>query len=495
MSNIYIQEPPTTGKVVLKTSIGDLELELWTKEAPKACRNFIQLCMEGYYENTIFHRLVKGFIVQGGDPTGTGEGGESVYGHPFKDEFHTRLRFCRRGLLAMANAGKDDNGSQFFFTLAATPELQNKHTIFGKVTGETIYNMLKLEEALVDENERPSYPQKILKTEVITNPFKDIVPRDLGKSAIEEKKSEKPAKKSGVKNFKLLSFGEEAEEDEEETVVLNKKFVGKSKSAHDNLSDPKLSSEIEPLKMPNRDENSASDKETKEQTREITDRIKNKLSAKRRKPNDDRSSANEAPKNEEDEEEEYYLGKDRIEGRRKEAEAIRKEIRELKRGVRDETRAKEKRTEETAQKEDKTKKEYMKEYIETREKYDEAKTKVPKKGKSREELTLSLLKKFRGKLASAKEEATTGGLSSEEASEARSKSREKLGGSKMDDENDDGNDGSWFAHSLQCDEKDAVLAKDASTKDDDWFEITDPRNPLNKRRRGETQSSHRGRHK
>lgn len=68
-----------------------------------------------------------------------------------QDEFHTRLRFCRRGLLAMANAGKDDNGSQFFFTLGNTPELQNKHTIFGKVTGDTLFNMLKLEEGLVDE--------------------------------------------------------------------------------------------------------------------------------------------------------------------------------------------------------------------------------------------------------------------------------------------------------------------------------------------------------
>ena len=68
----------------MKTTFGDIELELWTKEAPKACRNFIQLCMEGYYDNTIFHRIVRGFIVQGGDPTGTGEGGESIYGEPFK---------------------------------------------------------------------------------------------------------------------------------------------------------------------------------------------------------------------------------------------------------------------------------------------------------------------------------------------------------------------------------------------------------------------------
>lgn len=68
----------------MKTTVGDIDLELWTKEAPKACRNFIQLCMEGYYNNTIFHRVIKGFIAQGGDPTGTGEGGESIYGHPFK---------------------------------------------------------------------------------------------------------------------------------------------------------------------------------------------------------------------------------------------------------------------------------------------------------------------------------------------------------------------------------------------------------------------------
>nr|CAD7258149.1 unnamed protein product [Timema shepardi] len=71
-------------QVLLKTTVGDIDLELWSKEAPKACRNFIQLCLEGYYNGTIFHRVVKGFIVQGGDPTGTGTGGESIYGEPFK---------------------------------------------------------------------------------------------------------------------------------------------------------------------------------------------------------------------------------------------------------------------------------------------------------------------------------------------------------------------------------------------------------------------------
>lgn len=152
--------------------------------------------MEGYYNDTIFHRVVKGFIVQGGDPNGDGTGGESIYGAPFKDEFHSRLRFTRRGLVAMANSDKNDNGSQFFFTLGATPELQNKHTLFGKITGDTLFNMLKLEEGLVDHNERPFYPQKIIKAVILNNPFDDIVPRI---KSVEEKKEKKKLKEKGVK--------------------------------------------------------------------------------------------------------------------------------------------------------------------------------------------------------------------------------------------------------------------------------------------------------
>lgn len=117
--------------MVLNTSHGDIEIELWPKEAPKAVRNFVQLCLEGYYDNTIFHRIIPGLVVQGGDPTGmhtwplphtthpppthtgTGTGGDSIYGQPFKDEFHTRLRFARRGLVACANANQPNtNGSQ-----------------------------------------------------------------------------------------------------------------------------------------------------------------------------------------------------------------------------------------------------------------------------------------------------------------------------------------------------------------------------------------------
>ncbi|OAD60322.1 Peptidyl-prolyl cis-trans isomerase CWC27 like protein [Eufriesea mexicana] len=140
-------------------------------------------------DDTIFNRIIKGFITQGGDTTGTGEGGK-IYGEPFKDDFRTRLRSCRRGLIAMANVGEDDNGFQFFFTLGSTLELQNKYTIFGKVTGETIYNMLKFGEALVDENDRSLYPPRLIKTMLLNNPFADI-PRIIVQECEEVKDSSK----------------------------------------------------------------------------------------------------------------------------------------------------------------------------------------------------------------------------------------------------------------------------------------------------------------
>ena len=134
MANIYSSEPPTSGKVILKTNYGNIDIELWTKEAPRACRNFIQLCMEGYYNNVIFHRIIKSFMIQTGDPTGTGDGGESIWNKEFPDEFHSRIRFSHRGMVAMANKNKPNtNGSQFFMTMDKCPWLDKKHTIFGKI--------------------------------------------------------------------------------------------------------------------------------------------------------------------------------------------------------------------------------------------------------------------------------------------------------------------------------------------------------------------------
>ena len=161
MSNVYTMEPPTRGRVVLQTTLGPIEIELWAKEAPKAVRNFVQHLLEGYYTQCPFHRLVRGFVLQGGDPTGTGDGGVSVYegGQAFPAEMHSRLRFTHRGIVAMAGANRDDNRSQFFITLDRCEELNGKHTIFGKVTGDTIFNVLAANDLpVVEGTETPAGP-------------------------------------------------------------------------------------------------------------------------------------------------------------------------------------------------------------------------------------------------------------------------------------------------------------------------------------------------
>jgi len=108
-------------------------LRFYPKQAPVAVANFKGLAAKGYYDGIVFHRVIPGFMIQGGDPTGTGFSGESLWGGKFNDEFSPALRFTRAGLLAMANAGPNTNGSQFFITVAATPHLNDKHTIFGEV--------------------------------------------------------------------------------------------------------------------------------------------------------------------------------------------------------------------------------------------------------------------------------------------------------------------------------------------------------------------------
>ncbi|MEJ2367760.1 MAG: peptidylprolyl isomerase [Acidobacteriota bacterium] len=121
-------------EVTLHTNNGDIKLRLDAEKAPKACENFMTHARNGFYDNVIFHRVIADFMIQGGDPTGTGRGGKSIWGKPFEDEVNNGLAFDRKGILAMANAGPNTNGSQFFITLAPTPWLDNHHTIFGEVT-------------------------------------------------------------------------------------------------------------------------------------------------------------------------------------------------------------------------------------------------------------------------------------------------------------------------------------------------------------------------
>jgi peptidylprolyl isomerase len=119
--------------IVLETNAGDIELELFPKAAPKAVENFIGLVKKGYYDGVTFHRVIKGFMIQGGDPTGTGRGGESIWHKEFENEYAPNLTFDRPYLLAMANRGPNTNGSQFFITVAPAPWLNGGYTIFGKV--------------------------------------------------------------------------------------------------------------------------------------------------------------------------------------------------------------------------------------------------------------------------------------------------------------------------------------------------------------------------
>jgi cyclophilin family peptidyl-prolyl cis-trans isomerase len=128
-----VQETKTQLVAVFETNMGTFECELFEDKAPKTVANFVGLAEKGYYNGVIFHRVIDNFVIQGGDPTGTGRGGESIYGHPFEDEFHPDLKHDKAGVLSMANAGPNTNGSQFFITLAPTPWLDGKHSIFGQV--------------------------------------------------------------------------------------------------------------------------------------------------------------------------------------------------------------------------------------------------------------------------------------------------------------------------------------------------------------------------
>jgi peptidyl-prolyl cis-trans isomerase SDCCAG10 len=167
-------EPQTSGKVVLHTSGGDLQIELWCKEAPRCCRNFLQLAMEGFYDNTLFHRLVPKYILQGG----LNDARQSPA--PFAGELNNRLKFTRRGLLAMVNTEgegkKITHSSQFFFTLGAAPDLDLTCSIFGRVVGDTIFNLVRMGETLPIEDITKI---KILGIKIVINPFDDIIVREV----------------------------------------------------------------------------------------------------------------------------------------------------------------------------------------------------------------------------------------------------------------------------------------------------------------------------
>jgi cyclophilin family peptidyl-prolyl cis-trans isomerase len=145
-------DPEKSYAATIVTEEGDLELQLFAADAPKTVNNFVFLAREGFYDNTTFHRVIAGFMAQGGDPTGSGMGGP---GYKFADEFCSRGHGT--GTLSMANAGPDTNGSQFFITYAPQPHLDGRHAVFGQLTGgmdvlNKVHNGTKIETVKIQES-------------------------------------------------------------------------------------------------------------------------------------------------------------------------------------------------------------------------------------------------------------------------------------------------------------------------------------------------------
>ncbi|WP_353661290.1 peptidylprolyl isomerase [Hydrogenimonas sp. SS33] len=170
---VFFLSPLSADKAVRKhplvrfqTTMGDIVLEVRPDWAPMAAENFLQHVKEGYYDGVMFHRVIRGFMIQSGDPTGTGRGGDSIWHKPFKNEYAPNVVFDRPGVLAMANAGPDTNRSQFFITVAPAPWLNGGYTIFGTVKKgmQTVYNISKVP---TDRRNRPLRPVHIVKATVM----------------------------------------------------------------------------------------------------------------------------------------------------------------------------------------------------------------------------------------------------------------------------------------------------------------------------------------
>ena len=178
------------GYVCLVTNFGRLNIELFCDQVPRVCENFLKHCANKYYKDTLFHRSIKNFMLQGGDPTGTGTGGESIWGKPFEDEFKPNLSHSGRGILSMANSGPCTNKSQFFITFRSCPHLDNKHSVFGKVVGG-LDVLNRIEAVETDKKDRPKTSIKIEDCLVFVDPYAEVDEQIKNERMSATKKEEK----------------------------------------------------------------------------------------------------------------------------------------------------------------------------------------------------------------------------------------------------------------------------------------------------------------
>ncbi|XP_073812341.1 RING-type E3 ubiquitin-protein ligase PPIL2 [Musca autumnalis] len=236
------------GYVRLSTNMGPLNLELYCDQVPKTCHNFIRHCSDGYYTGTLFHRSIRNFMVQGGDPTGKGTGGTSIWGKKFDDDFKPNLTHSGRGMLSMANSGPNTNGSQFFITYRSCKHLDGKHTVFGKVVGG-LETLQKMEQIEVDNKDRPIEDIIIESVQVYVDPYKEAEEQLAEERAKEmekqqQEKQEEQTKKrmkeplkvyrEGVGKYLNIQATKQAQKEETTTTtlfggsVVRKKASGKS---------------------------------------------------------------------------------------------------------------------------------------------------------------------------------------------------------------------------------------------------------------------------
>jgi peptidyl-prolyl cis-trans isomerase SDCCAG10 len=269
MSTVYATEPQTAGRVIFETTHGPLELSLWSRECPATTRLFLQLCLDGYYEGMLFHRIVPNFLIQTGAMRQTtnavspsSEKDLEVYRNQIHAphtlerrsyELNSRIRFNHRGQVAMALGVSDEDDlailqPQFFITLDEASHLDGKHVVFGTVTGPTVFNALRIGQIDVDEaTMQPTameHAPRIERVKILDNPIHtDIVPtavlpwKEISAASTTDHPAKKKKKRKGVKNVNVLSFGDEMQDDDG--------MDGGIQSSHDVIGSGFLSKEVD----------------------------------------------------------------------------------------------------------------------------------------------------------------------------------------------------------------------------------------------------------